>query len=226
MRIALALSAVLLATPVYAQSVNWTGFYAGLHAGYTHGDVSVKDTNGGVAPGPFGYNTNGGIGGAQIGYNYQFNRFVVGLETDLGYMGVKGSGRIGSAAATAHQDLTLDSGFYADVTARLGYTIGNGLIYGKGGWAYFDTNAKQATTNPGYEPHGTGALSGWTLGVGYEHRLTQNISVKAEYQHFDFGTAGGNQTNVGDLSSPIGYQFENKTSVKFDTFKVGLNYHF
>lgn len=223
---AVILGALLLATPAIADEVNWTGFYAGLHAGYSHGNVSVKDTNGGVKRGPFNYSTDGGFGGAQVGYNYQFNRFVAGLESDFGYMSTKGKGRISSASATSHQDLTLDSGFYADITARFGYVIGNGLIYGKGGWAYFDTDAKQATTNPGYSPKGTGALDGWTLGAGYEHRLTKNISVKVEYQHFDFGTASGYQKNVGDLSSPIGYKFKNEHEVTFDTIKVGLNWYF
>lgn len=224
MRSIVLVSALLLASP--AMAADWSGFYAGLNAGYAHGDVSVRDTNGGVAPGPFHYKTDGGFGGAQVGYNFQFNKFVVGVEGDVGYIGIKGSGRIGSASATSHQDLTLDSGFYADITARAGYELGYGLLYGKGGYAYFDTNAKQATTNPGYAPTGTGALDGWVAGAGYELRLTRDVSVKVEYLHFDFGTAGGYQTNVGDLSSPLGYQFKNSHDVKFDTVKLGFNWHF
>ncbi len=167
-----------------------------------------------------------GFGGGQIGYNYQFNQFVVGVEGDVGYIGLQGKGIIGSAAADHHQDLTLDSGVYGDITARVGYAFGPALIYAKGGYALFGGSAAQTTTNPGYVTTGTSTFSGWTAGGGVEYLIAQNISVKVEYLHFDFGSKGGYQTDVGDLSSPIGYQFCNETSLRFDTAKVGLNYHF
>lgn len=212
---------------ITAAPISWAGLYAGLHAGIARSKVSVADNaKDGVNPGPFGYNANGGFGGGQVGYNFQFGNIVTGIEGELGYMGLTGKGRISSASATSHQDLTLDSGLYADLTARLGYAFGSSLIYGKGGWAYFKTNAMQATTNPGYDPTGTGALTGWTLGAGYEYRVSQNVGIKVEYQHFDFGSKGGYQTNVGDFSSPIGYKFTNEHKVRLDTIKVGLNYYF
>lgn len=223
-----ALAADISAPPVYvsASGYNWTGFYVGAHGGYATGQASVRDTNGGVNPGPFGYTPSGGFGGAQLGYNYQFSRFVVGIEADLGYMGATGKGVIGSANAAAHQDLTLSGGFYGDVTGRLGVTLGNALFYGKGGYAYFDTRAKQQTTNPGYTPTGTGAYDGYVVGGGIEYGLTSNVTIKAEYLHYDLGSQGGYQTNVGDKSSPIGYRFLNETSLRFDTFKIGANYRF
>ncbi len=131
-----------------------------------------------------------------------------------------------NSAFTDYQALTVDSGFYADITARLGVTFGGTLVYGKGGWAYFDGEAKQATTRPEYSKQGTGSLQGWVLGGGVEHYLTSNLSIKAEYLHFDFGTEEGSQTNVSDITSPIGYVFRNWHDVEIDTVKVGLNYHF
>ncbi|QAY94965.1 porin family protein [Methylovirgula ligni] len=214
--------------PVFtpAPVLSWTGFYAGLNAGYVAADVDVRDVNGGVTPGPFSYHPDGGFGGGQLGYNYQFNQFVVGIEGDVGYIGLQGKGIIGSAAADHHQDLTLDSGVYGDITGRVGYAFGPALIYAKGGYAWFGGSAEQTTTNPGYVTTGTSTFSGWTAGGGVEYLITQNISVKAEYLHFDFGSKGGYQTNVGDDSSPIGYEFWNETSLRFDTVKVGLNYRF
>lgn len=209
------------------QAPSWSGFYAGLNAGYAAGDLSVLDTNGGVAPGPFGYSVFGGTGGGQVGYNYAINPlFLVGLEGQLGYMGLQGSGVIGSSNAAAHQDLTLDSGLYGDVTGRLGVTMGNFLVYGKAGWAWFDGEARQTTTNPGYATTGTSTFNGWTAGAGIEYLVTAHLSVKAEYQYYDFGSQDGFQTNLADLSSPIGYNFNNTTSLKFNTAKLGLNYHF
>ena len=74
------------------------------------------------------------------------------------------------------------------MTARSGVTFGETLVYGKGGWAYYEGEAKQATTRIEYSKTGTGSLSGWVLGGGVEHFVTPNLSLKAEYLHFDFGT--------------------------------------
>lgn len=213
--------------PQMAAVTSWTGFYAGLHAGYVTSNVTVTDLNGGVPAGPFGYKPNGGMGGVTAGYNYQFSNFLLGIEGDAGYMASKGRGVIGSSVAVAHQDLTLDSGWYGDITARAGFVVADTLLlYGKGGWAVWDTDARQTTTNPGYQTTGTGQMSGWVAGGGAEWMFMRNMSVKVEYLHFDMGNKGGTQTNVGDLSSPLGFQFNNSTKLTMDTVKVGLAAHF
>jgi hemolysin activation/secretion protein/opacity protein-like surface antigen len=80
----------------------WTGFYAGLNAGYSWDPHPEATTLGIPASGPLGLvsdifanasalgisgisrGTVGGFaGGGQIGYNYQLNSFVGGLEADL-----------------------------------------------------------------------------------------------------------------------------------------------
>src|SRR5664279_800008 len=85
--------------PVYVPPpplFSWTGFYAGLNAGYHWGGSSYSfigtDTDGaglGTALGagailsPAAHGSNGFIGGGQIGYNYQIQSFVLGLEVDI-----------------------------------------------------------------------------------------------------------------------------------------------
>ncbi len=206
---------------------NWTGFYAGVSAGYAHAKAKVTDISPGVARGPFSYGSDGGIGSGQVGYNYQINSFVLGVEGDIGYMGSDGSGIIGSSNAGSHQDLTLDGGLYGDATARLGYAFGPALFYAKGGFAFFNGEAKQTTTNPGYRTTGTDTFTGWTIGGGVEYMLLQNLSVKVEYQHFDFGNQSGYQTAlVEDPPTPAGFRFRNETDLTADTVKIGLNYRF
>jgi outer membrane immunogenic protein len=80
----------------------WTGWYAGLNAGYSWGksdtDVSFFTYPGGVpiVP-PAGSVTsadaklNGAIAGIQGGYNWQKDRWVFGLEGDVQWSGQKGS---------------------------------------------------------------------------------------------------------------------------------------
>lgn len=207
---------------------NWTGLYVGAHVGGLWGDVDVTDNAAdGVPPGPFPYSINGVFGGGTVGYNWQHQSLLIGIEGDLGYMDPDGEGRIPSSTPPNYQALTLDSGLYADITARLGVTFDHTLVYAKGGYAYFDGEAMQATTKPGYAPTGTDSFSGWVLGGGVEHFIAPNLSIKAEYLHFEFDTESGYQTStIADPPTPIGYRFYNWHDVDMDTVKVGINYHF
>jgi outer membrane immunogenic protein len=222
----LAVSA-FVASPSKAQDGRWTGGYAGAHLGYAWGDADVRDTNGGVLPGPFSYDPRGAFGGATFGYNWRMQGLVLGVEADLGYMDLSGAGIIPSSNPAAHQDITLDGGFYADATLRGGFLVmPSTLVYAKGGFAFYNGEARQKTTNPGYVTTGTDPFNGFVVGGGVEHFIAPSVSLKIEYLHFDFGSQDGFQTNVGDRSSPIGYKFENKTDVTADTVKVGVAWHF
>jgi outer membrane immunogenic protein len=143
-------------------------------------------------------------------------------------MDLSGSGIVGSTHADHHQDLTLGGGVYGDVTGRAGFLLTPAtLVYGKGGFAFYDGQAEQATTNPGYAPTGTDTFTGWTAGGGIEHFITTNLSIKVEYLHFDFGTQEGYQTALtADPPTPAGYKFRNWTDLTADSVKAGLAYHF
>lgn len=222
----LATIAVLVATtlPSQAQERNWSGPYLGAHAGYAWGDTDVTDTTGGVTPGPFSYQPNGAFGGATAGYNWQTGALVLGIEADLGYMDLSGAGRIPSSNPAAHQDIILHGGVYGVAAGRVGWAWDRTLIYGKGGWAYFNGEAGQKTTNPGFITVPTGAFSGFVYGGGIEHFITPSISLKAEFLRFNFGSEVGNQTSVSD--DPIGFVYKNKTDVSADTVKVGIAVHY
>ena len=207
---------------------SWTGFYVGANIGYGWGDVSVRDTNGGVLPGPFEYDTRGLLGGIQVGYNKQFDSLVAGLEIEGGYLGAtNGEFRIPSSLPPNFQRLWVDSGLYGIIAARLGIAIqSRTLLYGKAGAIWFDGEAGQKTTRPGYVTHMADGFNGWAYGGGVEHMLQGGWSVKLEYMRLDFGTVTGDQENVGDNSSPIGFKFINKHDFAVDTVKLGINYRF
>lgn len=225
-------SAAVVSTAAQAASPMspWSGFYAGVHAGGAWGNASVLDNinpSDGVPPGPFPYSVSGPFGGATTGFNTQFGGLLAGVEGDLGFMNLTGAGKIESSHDSIyHQDITLGGGLYGDITGRLGLAWGNILIYGKGGAAFYNGQAKQATTYPGYVPTGTSTFTGWTAGGGIEQKLTPNMSWKIEYLHFDFGSQLGYQTNVGDTDSPLDYKFYNQTSLAADSIKVGINWSF
>lgn len=212
----------------------WTGGYVGAHVGGAWGDMSVKDIDGGVAPGPFKYSPSGAFGGGTAGYNWQLDALVIGAEADLGYMGLNGELDVpyGPPDQAYHKYFKIEDGLYADITGRAGFAFGDTLIYGKGGVAFTGGEGIQGTTKPWYNPTGTGGYTGWVAGGGIEHFITSNISIKAEYLHFDFGTEGGVQEKVvatdprTDDGTPVGAKFHNLQTLSVDSVKAGIAYHF
>ncbi|MGP0090024.1 MAG: outer membrane protein [Xanthobacteraceae bacterium] len=211
--------------PVY----NWAGFYLGGHIGGAWGNVTVRDDINpadGVPAGPFPFTASGIFGGGTAGYNVQRGNLVFGVEADLGYLNLTGSGIIPSSNPAAHQNLTLSGGGYGDATGRLGLVVDRALFYAKGGFAFFDGQGEQATTNPGYLPQAAHNFTGWTAGGGIEYLFSPGWSAKAEYQYFNFGTQTGFQANIGDLTSTLGYRFFNTFQLTANTAKLGVTYHF
>jgi len=222
-------AALAMTTPAKADP-SWTGPYIGAHVGGAWGNASTTDDaadwgNDKKFIGPFDYNPSGAFGGATAGYNLQIDRVVVGVEGDLGYLGLSGSMDTPSSQSGNHQTLNVDGGLYGVAAARAGILVTPAtLLYGKGGFAFFDGEATQTTTAKGYETHGTSTFTGWAVGGGIEHRLTDNLSVRVEYLHLEFGTEDGDQTSLTD--APVGHVYESHTSLKADSVRVGLNYQF
>jgi outer membrane immunogenic protein len=239
----------------YAPLAPWIGFYAGVHGGGVFGDIEVGDTfdyNGD----PFAENTieaSGLIAGVQIGYNIQRGNVVFGVEADLGYLNFSGD----ESADLPHPvrqyydpndeisaKYSIEGGLYGDLTARVGYAADRALFYVKGGAAFVNAEfnshyvgANCSTTGRGcnapdnpskFNFDKSDTLFGWTVGVGVEYALSKNWSVKAEYQHFDFGTMSldyeGTYNFHGDLESDLVGKADIDLTV--DAVKVGLNYKF
>ena len=222
------LGAVLLLAPSVAfagdASNVWTGGYLGLDLGGGIGAVSVTDTNGGVAPGPFTYSTEDLLADIRAGFNLQAGPFVLGLEGKVGYLDPIGKGLVPSTTPPNHQDLTITPGATAELSARLGLGLDRTLIYAKGGAVWFGGTALQTTTKPGYQTEPSGNFTGWTAGLGIEAMIAGNLSLSAEYTHTVYGTVTGDQLSTGD--DPIGYRYYDDTAFSTDTITVGLNVHF
>jgi outer membrane immunogenic protein len=130
------------AQAAYVRPFTWTGFYVGGNVGYGWGDNNrVRDLDGYNPNGNFRIgDTDGASFGLQAGYNQQFQRIVVGIEGDGGFLGLTGAGQfppfIGVRSPT-DSAATVDMDYYGTITGRLGFTAGERLlIYGKAGWGW------------------------------------------------------------------------------------------
>ena len=177
-------------TPYYSNpqpaGYNWSGFYAGVNAGYQWGKV----TNTSIEP-------NGLAVGIQGGYNWQYGQFVFGGETDLQ----------ASGADDTFAPWKFSNPWFGTLRGRLGYAVNNVLFYGTLGLAYGDLKAESF----GLDEAKTEV--GWTGGVGAEVGFAPNWSAKVEYLYMDLssrsysltGSDNGLQSNL--LRFGINYHF-------------------
>lgn len=207
------------ADPV-AAPYNWTGFYAGVHGGYSWGSGD------GPYPSPVvrfetAYpEAQGGLLGVQAGYNHQWGSFVLGVEGDLSYSWADGSSRIntfpGGTDAGARDDS--EYSYLASITGRAGYAFDRTLLYAKGGIAFTRLEMSDYDDPDNFNARGADNLTGWTIGGGVEHALNDKWSVKGEYQFYRFS---------GDvaLDDPVPFRtYEGDFNVH--AVKIGLNYKF
>src|SRR5262249_48165161 len=75
---------------------NWTGSYVGGHIGYGWGSDPIDlapftSFAVGTVPGSIADNPRGVLGGIQYGTNWQYNRFVLGWDSDFSFTDIKRS---------------------------------------------------------------------------------------------------------------------------------------
>jgi outer membrane immunogenic protein len=190
---------------------SWTGFYAGMNAGYDWGRSHWSDPAVGANSGKF--NTSGGLLGGQLGYNWQLGTVVLGIETDIDWMNVNGStvGVGGVCAADGGGICQTQQSWIGTTRARVGYAFDRWLPYVTGGVAYGNIEALQPTGTS------TSTNVGWSAGTGLEYGIDRNWSAKVEYLHIDLGTATfmGAASGTSTLAVPANNNLA----------RVGINYH-
>jgi outer membrane immunogenic protein len=200
--------------PVIATNT-WTGFYAGINGGYAWGGggntISYYD-----GPDQWGRaQPEGGFGGGQIGFNYQTGGFVFGVETDFQGAGISNS--VTGTMATGGYDFTSKESidWFGTARGRLGFAVGNALLYGTGGFAYGNVNQHAVNGVDVFASNTT--QTGYAAGGGIEYKFTPAWSLKAEYQYIDLGSQKLTGT-LGDTTNPL--------DTNLQTARVGLNYRF
>ncbi|QWG22532.1 outer membrane beta-barrel protein [Bradyrhizobium sediminis] len=165
-----AANAADVARPAYkvasAPVANWSGIYAGFHAGWgqTSGDPGAASlsTTGYASPvfetPNLNLKGNGPLFGGQLGFNWQINpSWVIGAEGDITGTGLKSSATgtpnclppfcgLLAPVPGASQYMAQDINWLASLRGRLGYSWGSSLFYVTGGaaWANISYRADSA----------------------------------------------------------------------------------
>jgi outer membrane immunogenic protein len=200
--------------PTVAPVYNWTGIYVGANAGYGSGkqDPLGLFSNDFAR---FNYTLSGGMIGGTFGAQIQSGHVVLGLEGDIDWTSMRGSGsgsvvKFGVLQGTA--TISSKVSVIDTLRTRIGYAQDNWLFYGTVGVAL--TNDTSSFTQTVGFTCNTGVVActskvdwhaGLAAGAGVEYGLTPNLSTKLEYLWV--GAGAGNTL------------YENM-------FRVGLNYRF
>jgi outer membrane immunogenic protein len=150
-------------TPAYVASPaaaadGWTGFYAGINAGYggwkdptvtyTPNDINAflstcGNQNGqGTCVPSASFKMSGAIAGGQIGYNWRLNaNWMLGIETDLDWSGIDGqsgpSNFVLNSVGPAFFVATEKVNWFGTLRGRIGVVpVSPLLVYATGGLAY------------------------------------------------------------------------------------------
>lgn len=179
-----------------SQGFNWTGYYAGLHAGYARN--SAKDSP----------QIDGGhLGGLQAGYNLQIagssSPAVFGVELEGSYLWLQRS-------RPSHISKTIDPLWLGAAKLRYGMPIGGFLPFVTGGIAMI----YRENTNSGLG--GSQWQAGYLVGGGIEYAITSNLSIKAEYNYF----------RMGKSPSSDRLEFLQTRSLSSQVAKAGMNIRF
>lgn len=215
--------------PAPAPECNWTGFYIGLNVGGQFGHSETNDPDGYWERGDgssqrWGYDESGVVAGGQVGYNFQWNWLVLGIEADLGYMNLDGSGKepwSGDVSEGGPNIGKTDSDFFTTIRGRLGFAWGHWLFYGTGGGIGVNYETRIDDDAEGVHGHKEDFNWGWTGGGGVEYMINCHWSVKAEYLRFALDKQ---DFHAFWSETGINYRFQGNTDGNI--IRAGLNYKF
>jgi len=235
-----------------SNSTDWTGFYVGANAGHANGssDVTTSTTysstgyfaGSGVpsiaSAGTGNVSPSGFAGGVTGGYNWQHGGVVFGFEADFNSLDAddmrSASDSYPCCAGTGFTitEKTKVSNLFT-VRGRVGIASSRSLLYVTAGWAQAKIKVDDlftdnfATAQESFSDSRT--KSDWIYGVGYEHAIRDNWSVKLEYLHADFGTVAGTSSNLTAFTPTESFPtntFTHTADLSLNIFRVGVNYRF
>lgn len=233
MRKALLAATALVGSVIFlvpgAQAFDWNGRYVGGVVGIVKSTGSIDFEYFPIAGGPdsIEFDGIGGLAGITWGFNYKLSdKMVVGVEADASVASLKSSASgsnfdfppwIGEFEETLESLLTL--------RGRLGALSpdGNTLFYATAGLAGGQVTLRSFIDNGiGPEPIAattSGFAIGLIGGVGIEHAIKDDLTVKAEILAYQLGSLSG----IGDIGKG---EFEATHNPSGIIFRTGLNFHF
>ena len=163
------------------------------------------------------------MAGGTVGCNYQFDSFVIGIESAISWNSKRGSASdvVPPIVAEASYELAdrIDT-----LRGRACFAWDRFFLYGTGGvdWAGTDSNVVNVVSVTESQ-----ARTGWVAGVGGEWAAWTGpwgvLTFKLEYLHADFGSSRYINTPI---VNPGGTIVTRDVKLTDDMFRAGMNLKF
>lgn len=237
------------APPPAVAAFSWTGWYIGGYVGGAWADGHANTTDpcfgtcgavgsyNGVAPITYKLKSSF-IAGGTTGYNWQTGNWVVGVESETGYLRLRGSAQFLNAAGVPVAGTSGDTSanarigdWYSAFTLRIGHAWDRTLLFGKVGGAVARVRTGVVDSCVTAVLCGGGTIDttksetifGLAAGAGIEYALWDRWSVKAEYLFLGINKHVTHSGTIGP--APGGATDFSVTEVpNVHTVKFGLNY--
>lgn len=204
-----------------APAGTWSGGYAGGSIGYAFGgddEIGLDLIEGGTlverANDLGSVDLKGLNAGLHAGYRWQRGNWVFGPELWVEGGSIDATDRISVADAT---DVEVESSvnYIAGLQFKTGYTVDpQTLVYGTAGVTHGDFDYKLADMTESYSD------TGYSLGLGVERKMRDNLSVFAEWQYRNFGKSEVTY-DLGDGDAVL-----TRSTPEHHNIKVGVNFSF
>ncbi|MEI9924545.1 MAG: outer membrane beta-barrel protein [Bradyrhizobium sp.] len=211
--------------PVLRAAVyDWSGFYVGVFGGGGYGNHNVNDAFGNTGAANFtaNYSSTGGVGGGEAGYNWQSGSYLVGLEGDVFWSGIKGNDASASPRAPFPSSRSIRIIFAGGGTVRVrsGFTVDRWLMFFTGGYAFGDIAHSNTDPVLGVDRF-TVHANGLTAGAGFAYAITNNVIGKFEYRYYNF-----NGYNRAGTPLTVNGQLPYTTESTYSVVTIGLDFKF
>ena len=226
-------------SPVQSEYGSWNGNYVTVFGGYGLTDWK----------GPLGYSdrkigdtfdsSNREIkddtwfGGVALGTDRQYGKFVAGVVADVAYGDIGDTNTfVPYPNGKVTWDITTEIQAFGTLRARVGYLLTDKLLaYGTGGlaWAMVDSSIEPlhggVNTTDAYATAENNHI-GYAVGGGLEYKITDHVSINAEYLYVDLGEQdyrfAGSKSNGNGIYATDSFN----PKLEMDLIKAGLNYRF
>ena len=184
---------------------DWQGPYVGFAIGKPTGDNVFGRSDLDIWSTPTDW--SGRPASLKAGYDWQRGRLVFGVALDV-YFGEISNPTTNSYIVACFGVCKIAFFDLQMLRGRVGITSGKNLFYATAGLA----RAYGRFTAQSVAVVGEGKVNGWTAGIGIERRLTDHITMTAEYRHTDLGAL------------PLSCFATCQTPIKFGLAELGVAY--
>jgi outer membrane immunogenic protein len=168
---------------------SWSGFYAGLQAGYSRSkDVRFHGFDGTAHHYVEGFDIDSSAYGLFFGYNHLFeNDILVGIEGE--WNSIDADDTVDNVRMIFPGfTVNVEQNWEASLRLRLGMVLGDFLPYVTGGPAWSCAEVNTVWINGPWMQKQVAILFGWTVGAGVEMKISENLHGRIQYRYSDYGT--------------------------------------